>query len=150
MSVNDYRQIIIDTDYEQQQEVVQITVTIGHPEGWDWEASPSTIPTNQVREVLDKLSQANETKLDSLAYDQLLNKGILYHTMSNKYNAKLEVVIQTEVGPHGRERMVAIKRESHGQQQIVKVPWIQLPQFIENLTSLMDEYELTSLDIRHS
>jgi hypothetical protein len=36
--------------------------------------------------------------------------------MSDKYNAKLEVIIQSEVGPHGK-RMVAIKRESHGQQQ---------------------------------
>ncbi len=149
-TVNDYRQIIIDTDFERQQEVVQITVTIGHPEGWDWEASPLTIPTNQVREVLDKLCQANETKLDSLAADQRLNKGILYHTMSDKYNAKLEIIIQPEVGPHGRERMVNIKRESHGQQQMVKVPWIQLPRFIEHLTSLMDEYELTPLDVRHS
>ncbi len=148
--VNDYRQIIMDTDYERKQEEVQITVTIGHPKGWDWEASPLTIPTNQVREVLDKLNQANETKLDSLASDQRLNKGILYHSMSDKYNAKLEVVIQSEVGPHGRERMVAIKRESHGQQQMVKVPWIQLPRFIKNLTNLMDEYELTPLDVRHS
>ncbi len=112
--VNDNRQIIIDTDFVRQQEVVQVTVTIGHPEGWDWEASPLTIPTNQVREVLDKLCQANETKLDSLATDQRLNKGILYHTMSDKYNAKLESIIQSEVGPHGRERMVNIKRESHG------------------------------------
>jgi hypothetical protein len=148
--VNDYRQIIIDTDFVRQQEVIQVTVTIGHPEGWDWEASPLTIPTNQVREVLDKLCQANETKLDSLAADQRLNKGVLYHTMSDKYNAKLEIIIQSEVGPHGRERMVNIKRESHGQQQMVKIPWIQLPRFIEHLTSLMDKYELTPLDVRHS
>ncbi len=33
--VNDYRQIMIDTDFVRQQEVVQVTVTIGHPEGWD-------------------------------------------------------------------------------------------------------------------
>jgi hypothetical protein len=48
-----------------------ITVTIGHPEGWDWEALPLSNPTNQVREleVLYKLGQANETKLDSLASD---------------------------------------------------------------------------------
>jgi hypothetical protein len=77
VSVNDYRQIITYTDNERQQEVVQITVTIGHPEGWDWEASPLTIPTNQIREVLDKLNQASETKLDSLASDQRLNKGVL-------------------------------------------------------------------------
>ncbi len=130
--------------------MVQITVTIGHPEGWDWEASPLSIPKNQVSEVLDKLGQANETKLDSLASDQRLNEGVLYHTMSDKYNAKLEIIIQSEVGPQGRERMVVVKRESHGQQQMVKVPWIQLPQLIENLTSLMDKYELTPLDVRHS
>ncbi len=132
--------------------MVQITVTIGHPEGWYWEASPLTIPTNQVREVLDKLGQANERKLDSLALDQRLNKGILYHTMSDKYkyNAKLEIIIQSEVGPHGRERMVAIKRERHGEQQMLKVPWIQLPRLVQNLPSLMDEYKLMPLDIRHS
>jgi hypothetical protein len=70
--------------------------------------------------------------------------------MSDKYTTKLEVIIQSEVGPHGRERMVVIKRENHGQQQMVKVPWIQLPRLIENLTNLMDEYELTPLDVRHS
>ncbi len=85
-----------------------------------------------------------------MASDQLLNKGILYHTMSNKYNAKLEVVIQSVVGPHGQERMVAIKRESHGQQQMVQVLWIQLPRLIDNLTNLMDEYKLTPLDVWHS
>jgi hypothetical protein len=46
--------------------------------------------------------------------------------------------------------MVVVKRESHGQQQMVKVPWIQLPRLIDNLTSLMDEYKLTPLDVRHS
>jgi hypothetical protein len=105
---------------------------------------------NQVREVLDKLGQANETKLDSLASDQRLSKGVLYHNMSDKYNAKLEIIIQSELGPHGRERMVVVKREGHGQQQVVKVPWIQLPRLIDNLTSLMDKYELTPLDVRHS
>ncbi len=70
--------------------------------------------------------------------------------MSDKYNTRLELVIQSEVGPYRSERMVAIKRESHGQQQMVKVPLIQLPWLIENLTNLMDEYELTLLDIRHS
>jgi hypothetical protein len=60
--------------------------------------------------------------------------------MSDKYNAKLEIIIQSEVGPHGRERLVNIKRESHGQQQMVKIPWIQLPRLFEQLTSLMDEW----------
>ncbi len=46
-------QIIINTDFERQQEVVQITITIGHPEGWDSEATP--LPTKQVRDVLEKL-----------------------------------------------------------------------------------------------
>jgi hypothetical protein len=99
---------------------------------------------------MDKLNQANETKLDSLALDQRLNKGVLYHTMSDKINAKLEVIIQFEVGPHRREKMGVIKRESHGQQQMVKVPWIQLPRLIENLTNIMDEYKLTPLDVQHS
>ncbi len=111
------------------------------PVGCPWRlASPRTIPTNQVREVLDKLCQANETKLDSLAADQRLNKGVLYHTMSDKYNAKLEIIIQSEVGPHGRERMVNIKRESHGQQQKVKVPWIQLPRFIVHSIRTMQRH----------
>ncbi len=100
--------------------VVKITITIGHPEGWDWEASPLSILTKQGRDVLEKLRQMSDTKLDSLSSDQRLNKGLLYHTMSDKYNAKLEILIQSEVGPHGRERLVVIKRESYFQYRIKK------------------------------
>ncbi len=42
--VNDYRQIIIDTDYKRQQEVVQITLTIRHPEGWIGKHHPCPFP----------------------------------------------------------------------------------------------------------
>jgi hypothetical protein len=71
--------------------------------------SPLSIPTKQVRDVLEKLCQTSETKLDSLGSDQQLNKGLFYHKMSDKYNAKLEIMIQSKVGPHGRERMVVVK-----------------------------------------
>ncbi len=136
--VNDYRQIIIDTDFVRQQEV-QLQLDTRK----DGIGKHHHSPFPQTR-------SERCWKLDSLAADQRLNKGVLYHTMSDKYNAKLEIIIQSEVGPHGRERIVNIKRESHRQQQMVKIPWIQLPRLIEHLTSLMDEYELTRLDVRHS
>ena len=150
--LNDYCQISIETDFNKNQEVIVIKEMIGHVTGWEQTVTPLCVPINLAHDYIEKLKKASETRLDSFTSDLQANKCLLYHNSMEKHQIKYEFTIKSEVGPHGRERLITLDRDYRDprKSQSIKLPWIQLPRLIYQLQLFMEEYEFTPVDLKNS
>ena len=150
--LNDYCQIILETSYDRNHEVLVVKELLGHPTGWNNETTPIQIPMNLAHDFIDKIRRASETRLDTFSSDAKLNRCLLFHTTLEKHQAKFTFAIQSEIGPQGRERLITIQREyteAHRNQSI-KIPWLQLPRLLTQLKLFMEEYEYSPANLKNS
>jgi hypothetical protein len=150
--LNDYYQIILETNYDRNQEVLVIKELLGHITGWDTEITPIYVPMTMAHEFIERIKKASETRLDTFAADAKLNKCLLFHTTLEKQQTKFIFMIQSEIGPQGRERLITIQREFSNPQwgQSIKIPWLQLPRLLTQLKLFMEEYEFTPTNLKNS
>jgi hypothetical protein len=150
--LNDYYQIILETNYDRNQEVLVIKELLGHITGWDTEITPIYVPMTMAHEFIERIKKASETRLDTFAADAKMNKCLLFHTTLEKQQTKFIFMIQSEIGPQGRERLITIQREFSNPQwgQSIKIPWLQLPRLLTQLKLFMEEYEFTPTDLKTS
>ena len=150
--LNDYCQIILETNYDRNHEVLVIKELLGHVTGWDTEITPIYVPMILAHDFIDKIRKASETRLDTFGSDAKLNRCLLFHTTLEKHQAKFTFAIQSEIGPQGRERLITIQREYSDQRlnQSIKIPWLQLPRLLVQLKLFMEEYEFTPVNLMDS
>ena len=127
--LNYYCQIILETNYDRNQEVLVIKELLGHITGWDTEIIPVYVPMNLAHQFIAKIRKASEKRLDMFSSDMKANRCLLFHTKLEKHQAKFTFAIQSEIGPQGREQLITIQCEYSDPQwnQSIKIPWIQLP-----------------------
>jgi hypothetical protein len=150
--LNDYCQIVLETNYDRTQEVLVIKELLGHATGWDTEITPIYVPMTLAHEFIERIRKASETRLDTFASDEKLNRCLIFHTTLEKPQAKFTFAIQSEIGPQGRERLITIQREYNNPQwnQSIKIPWLQLPRLLTQLKLFMEEYEFTPANLKTS
>ena len=82
--LNDYCQIILETDFDKHQEILVIKEMIGHITGCDNTITPLCVPIGIAHEYIDRLRKASETRLDSFVSNLKHNKCLLYHNTLDK------------------------------------------------------------------
>ena len=150
--LNDYCQIILETNYDRNQEVLVIKELLGHITGWDTEITPIYVPMSLAHDFFNKIKRANETRLDTFVSDAKMNTCLLFHTSLEKHQAKFTFAIQSEIGPQRRERLITIQREYSDQRlnQSIKIPRLQLPRLLAQLKLFMEEYKFTPVNLMDS
>ena len=101
--LNDYCQILMETGYDKQQEVIIITEMIGYVDGWDTCATPLHIPLGVIHDVLDKLQHANHTRLRAFNKDNLSSHTFLWQSIIETGRTAFEFSIAHKEGPQGKE-----------------------------------------------
>ena len=107
--LSDYCQIILETNYDRNQEVLVIKELLVHITGWDKEITPIYVPMNLAHEFIEKIQKANETRLDTFTSDVKTNRCLLFHTTLEKHQTKFTFAIQSEIGTQGIERLITIQ-----------------------------------------
>ena len=151
--INDYCQIIMETGYDKQQEVIVINELIGHADGWDTTHTPLLIPLSAAHDILDKIKQAGGTRLRAFNKDNASPHTFLWQSMLERGRTCFELSVAQEEGPRGKERMLTLSRlyiNPHKYRTSIKIPWIMIPRMAEQMESLIDELECAPIDSSYS